>query len=132
MKAHSSYVNSIPLEINLSISIKTDTLLDAFKMYQSVIQTFYKTYTFSFDHEGIRVPCQVGFPDSYEMVKISEFTYGSTPQFVEFNFSVNIETYLPDKDLTTERFRGNLMQAGIKFNQILSQRSLKGPNDIIL
>jgi hypothetical protein len=132
MKAYSSYVNSIPLGISLSISIKTDTLLDAFKMYQSVIQTFYKTYSFSFDHEGIRIPCQVGFPDSYEMVKISEFTYGTTPQFVEFNFSVNIETYLPDKDLTTERFRGNLMQAGIKFNQVLSQRALKGSNDIIL
>ena len=44
----------------------------------------------------------------------------------------SIETYLPDKDLTTERFRGNLMQAGIKFNQVLSQRSLRGPNDIIL
>ena len=29
---------------------------------------------------------------------------------------MNVETYLPQLDLSTERFRGNLMQGGIKLN----------------
>jgi len=132
MKSFSSHVNSIPLSVSFNVGIKADTLLDAFKLHQNVIQTFYKTYTFSFDHDGIRIPCQVGFPDSYEIIKAGEFTYSTNPQFVEFNFSASIETYLPDKDLTTERFRGNLMQAGLRFNQIIDPHVRDRPNDTIL
>ena len=32
-------------------------------------------------------------------------------------FNVAVQTYFPEKDITTERFRGNLMQAGIKMVQ---------------
>ena len=34
---------------------------------------------------------------------------------------VAIETYFPEKDLTTERFRGNLMQAGIKMEELFAK-----------
>jgi hypothetical protein len=33
------------------------------------------------------------------------------------SFNVAVQTYFPEKDITTERFRGNLMQAGIKMVQ---------------
>lgn len=132
MKTFSSFTNSLPLNIGFDVNIKTDTLLDAFKIYQAVIQTFYKTYTFSFEYDGFRIPCQVGFPESYDMTKQLEFSYNNSPQFIEFKFSVQIETYFPEKDLTTERFRGNLMQAGIKMEDVVSLRSLPKKDNNIL
>lgn len=132
MKAFSSFTNSIPLNLTFEITIKTDTMLDAFKIYQNVIEVFYKTYTFSFLYSGQRIPCQVGFPDSYETMKQLEFSYQNSPQLIEFKFSVNVETYFPERDLTTEKFRGNLMQAGIKMNQVISDKTLPPDESEIL
>ena len=77
---------------------------------------FYKTYTFSFEYEGFRIPVQVGFPEQYEITKSTEFTFQSNPPFIDFNFSLALETYFPEKDLSTERFKGNIMRSGIKMN----------------
>lgn len=132
MKTFSSYTNSVPLNIGLEVTIKVDTLLDAFKVFQSVITTFYKTYTLSFEYEGFRIPAQVGFPESYDMSKQMDFTYNSNPQYIEFKFSLAAETYFPEKDLSTERFRGNLMQAGIKMEQIFQPNvSPRGDREIL-
>lgn len=132
MKTFSAFTNSIPLNLNFNIALKTDTLLDAFKLYQAVVSTFYKTYPFSFDYEGFRIPCQTGFPESYEMNKQLEFSYSNSQKYIEFNFSIVVETYFPEKDLSTERFRGNLMQAGIKMEEVISKRSLKNNDREIL
>jgi hypothetical protein len=132
MKSFSSFTNSIPLNLNFNITLKTDTLLDAFKLYQSVIATFYKTYSFSFEYEGFRIPCQTGFPESYEMNKQLEFSYANSQKYIEFNFSIIVETYFPEKDLSTERFRGNLMQAGIRMQQIISERNIEKETGEIL
>jgi len=132
MKSFSSFTNSIPLNLNFNITLKTDTLLDAFKLYQAVILTFYKTYPFNFEYEGFRIPCQVGFPESYEMNKQLEFSYANSQQYIEFNFSIVVESYFPEKDLSTERFRGNLMQAGIKMQEVISKRNLDTDSGEIL
>ena len=124
MKTFSSFTNSVPLNLSFNVALKTDTLLDAFKLYQSVITAFYKTYSFSFEYEGFRIPCQIGFPESYEMNKQLEFSYANSQKYIEFTFSVVVETYFPEKDLSTERFRGNLMQAGIKMEEIVNKKSL--------
>jgi hypothetical protein len=114
MKTFSSYTNSIPLNISFNIAMKTDTLLDAFKLFQNAIEIFYKTYTISFSYEGFRVPAQVGFPENYEITKNGEFTFQSNPPYIDFNFPITIETYLPQKDISTERFKGNTMRSGIR------------------
>ena len=132
MKTFSSFTNSLPLTISFEVTVKVDTLLDSFKIFQSVVQTFYKTYTFSFEYEGFRIPCQVGFPESYEGSKQLEFTYNNNPQFIDFKFTVTVETYFPEKDLSTERFRGNLMQAGIRMEQIFNEKITGGENREIL
>jgi hypothetical protein len=62
------------------------------------------------------------------MTKQLEFTYQSNPQYIDFTFSVVMETYFPEKDLATEKFRGNLMQAGIRMEEIVNRRNL-GFND---
>ena len=131
MKTYSSYTNSIPLNVSFNVAMKIDTMLDAFKMYQSVIPTFYKTYTYSFEYGGFRIPVQVGFPESYEINKQLEFSYANN-EYIQFNFAVAVETYFPEKDLSTERFRGNMMQAGIKMNEIISKKSLDKTNNEIL
>jgi hypothetical protein len=131
MKTYSSYTNSVPLNLSFNVAMKVDTMLDAFKIYQSVISTFYKTYTYSFEYQGFRIPVQVGFPESYEINKQLEFSYASN-DYIQFNFSVAVETYFPEKDLSTERFRGNLMQAGIKMNEIISKKSIDSKNREIL
>lgn len=132
MKTFSSFTNSVPLSISFACTIKTDTVLDAFKIYQGVIGTFYKTFQGSFEYSGFRIPYQVGFPESYEINKQFEFSYGQSPQFVDFTFQLALETYLPEKDLSTERFRGNLMQAGIRMEQIITEKPIVPQNRELL
>lgn len=114
MKAYSAYTTSIPLSMTFDVKLRADTLLDTFKIFQAVIQTFYKVFSFSVEFGGMRVPVQVGFPEQYQNDKQLEFSYQNTQKWIETTFSVAVETYYPQKDLETERFRGNLMQAGIR------------------
>jgi hypothetical protein len=131
MKTFSSHVNSIPLVVTFNVAMKTDSLLDAFKLYENVLVTFFKTYSFSFEYGGMRIVSQIGFPESYEVIKQLEFTY-EAQEFTQFNFVVSVETYLPTKDLTTERFRGNLMQGGIKMEPIIPPHPIDKTNGEIL
>jgi hypothetical protein len=114
MKAYSSYTSSIPLSMTFDVKLRADSLLDTFKIFQSVIQVFYKVFSFSVEFGGMRIPVQVGFPEQYQNDKQIEFSYLSTQKYIETTFSIQVETYYPQKDLETERFRGNLMQAGIR------------------
>ena len=114
MKAYSSYTSSIPLSMTFDVKLRADSLLDTFKIFQSVIQVFYKVFSFSIEFGGMRIPVQVGFPEQYQNDKQIEFSYLSTQKYIETTFSIQVETYYPQKDLETERFRGNLMQAGIR------------------
>jgi hypothetical protein len=131
MKTFSSYTNSIPLNVSFNVNMKTDTLLDAFKLFQSAVTTFYKTYTFNFEWEGFRIPAQVGFPENYEITKATEFTFQSNPPYIDFNFSLAIETYFPEKDLSTERFKGNTMQSGIKMGLKVGNTSSEDNKELL-
>lgn len=121
MKAFSAYTNYIPLSLSFDITIRTDTLLDTFKIFQSSIQTFYKVFDYSIEFGGMRIPVQVGFPETYPNDKQLEFSYGSTQKWIETKFQVTAETYFPQKNLETERFRGNLMQAGIRLQSKIDE-----------
>ncbi len=128
MKAFSSYTTSIPLSLAFDVKIRADTLLDTFKIFQSVIQVFYKVFSYSFEFGGMRIPVQVGFPEQYPNDKQLEFNYLNTQKYIETNFIITVETYYPQKDLETERFRGNLMQAGIRLN-ISTDETINPPKD---
>lgn len=114
MKAFSAYTTSIPLSMTFDVRLRADTLLDTFKIFQSVIQVFYKVFSFNVEFGGMGIPVQVGFPEQYPNDKQLEFSYLNTQKYIETNFTIAVETYYPQKDLETERFRGNLMQAGIR------------------
>jgi hypothetical protein len=83
MKAFSAYTSSIPLIMSFDIKLRADTLLDTFKIFQSVIQTFYKVYSFNVEFGGMRVPVQVGFPEQYQNDKQLEFSYLSSQKYIE-------------------------------------------------
>ena len=106
-----AYLNAIPLTMNFDAEIKTDTSLDAFKIQQSILETFYKTQVYSVNFRGFRVPCQVGFSEDFGIDKTFEFSYGDE-QFVTFKVNLEVETYYPVIDPTTERFNGNRMSDG--------------------
>jgi len=128
MKAYSSYTSSIPLSMTFDVKLRADSLLDTFKIFQSVIQVFYKVFSFSIEFGGMRIPVQVGFPEQYPNDKQIEFSYLSTQKYIETTFSIQVETYYPQKDLETERFRGNLMQAGIRL-RISADETISGDRD---
>jgi hypothetical protein len=105
---YNAFLNPIPLTMNFTVKIVTDTSLDAFKVQQAVLETFYKTQVFSVEFKGFRVPCQVGFPEDQGIEKTFEFTYQSETE-ISFNCPLQLETYFPVTDPTTERFSGNRM-----------------------
>lgn len=119
MVTYSSYMNPIPLRISVSAKIKADTTLDAFKIQQSTLEILYKRFVYYFNYNNFRVPVQVTLPDSPPDKQPNNFlmSYGSQRgEAITLSFSMELETYLPQLDLTTERFRGNLMQGGVKLN----------------
>jgi len=120
---YSAFLNSIPLTMNFDVEIYTDTSLDAFKIQQAMLETFYKTQVFSVEFKGFRVPCQVGFPEDQAIQKTFEFTYqGDTT--IKFASALQLETYYPVTDPTTERFSGNRMNypGGPNFNLISDEK----------
>jgi hypothetical protein len=119
MTTFSSYFNPIPLSLQIVAKIKVDTTLDAFKVQQSILEILYKRFVYNFQYKGFRVPVQVVMPDSPPDKQPNNFqmSYGSQRgEAITLSFTMDLETYLPDIDITTERFRGNLMQGGIKLN----------------
>jgi hypothetical protein len=119
MVTYSSYINPIPLSIQMTAKIKVDTTLDAFKVQQSTLEILYKRFVYYFYYKGFRVPVQVSLPDSPPDKQPNNFQFGYGTQrgeAITLTFAMNLETYLPQLDLATERFRGNLMQGGIKLN----------------
>lgn len=132
MKTMSSYTKPIPLTIPFDIRITCDSVLDSFKIFQSVITTFYKTYPFFFEYAGTNIQAIAGFPEQYPTDKQFEFTYANNQKIITCNFSVDVQTYFPEKDLTTEKFRGNLMQAGIRAVNKLDEKTSRSNDREIL
>jgi hypothetical protein len=106
LQTFNSFINPIPLSMNFDVAIETDTNLDAFKIQQTIIETFYKTQVYSVGFKGFRVPCQVGFPEDYALEKTFEFTYQTDAKII-IKFTLAVETYLPVTDPTTTRKNSN-------------------------
>ena len=123
LQRFNSFLNSIPLTMDFDIEVQTDSLLDAFKIQQSILETFYKVQVFSVNFKGFRVPCQAGFSDDLGVEKTFEFTYQSNEE-VKFKFSVSVETYYPVTDPTTTRKDSNRIMG---FNQ--APRAIQNENE---
>lgn len=117
MRAYSAYISPIPIDASFNLKIKVDTSTDALKIQARVIEVLFKNFVYYFEYNGFRIPVQVSLPDQIPEKTPNQFlfSYGSTRgEGITLTLSVNAETYLPQLDLTSERFRGNLMQGGIR------------------
>ena len=124
VKAYSAFMNSIPLKVNFDVEIYCATLLESFKIIQSLIDTFYKVATFAVDFKGLRVPCQLGFSEDYSIERPLSFSFSDNKQMI-MRFNLEMETYQPVFDTASERFRGNVMSNGIG-NTLLSTSGVSG------
>ena len=120
LQRFNSFLNSIPLTMSFDLEVETDTLIDAFKIQQAILETFYKVQVFSVSFKGFRVPCQGGFSEDLGIEKTFEFSYQDENK-IKFKFSIEVETYYPVVDQTTTRLNSNRMtNLGPRPSQALS------------
>ncbi len=118
IKAYSDYINVVPLRVTYNIEIKAGSLLEAFKITQEFIATFYKAATYQINYKGFRVPVQVGFAQDYMIERPLQFSYGDDKKII-ISFPLELEVYQPvvgdpsSQTENTEMFRGNTMRRGI-------------------
>lgn len=108
LQTFSAYLNSLPIAMTFDIEIEVDSNLDAFKVEQALLETFYKNQVFSVTYKGHRIPCQAGFAEEYGVEKTFEFSYQAN-QKIMVKFNVQVETYFPVMDPTSERSNSNRM-----------------------
>jgi hypothetical protein len=129
VKTFSSYLLQVPLQLTFKVQIICDNKIEAFKAVQQLIHVFYKANKFSVSFKGFRIACLAGFSEDYSVTKPTEFTV-DTEQRPLVDFTIEVETYQPVIDDATERFRGNLMQAGIDTSISLDQNLTKNSSKI--
>lgn len=100
LEAFNAYFNSIPETMTFSVEVMTDTMTDAFKIQQTIIEVFYRSAVFYTTFKGVLVPCQVGFPEQYAIEKTFEMSYPSDGK-IKMTFSLEVETYMPVMDEPT-------------------------------
>lgn len=120
VQAFNSMLNVIPITIQFNAEVICNTLLESLKISQAVIGTFYKAEKFEVDYAGFMVPCQAGFSEDFQTQKQLEYTYGNGEDKIITSFTIETECYMPVPDITTERWRGNVMNS---IGNIVSQDS---------
>lgn len=94
IETYNAYINSLPIDMNFDVAVQVDTMTDAFKIQQAILEVFYRVQIFNTTFKGLMIPCQVGFPESYPINKTFEFNY-PTDTKIEMTFSLALETYFP-------------------------------------
>jgi len=100
LKTFAMHLNQLPLVFSFSCEVRTDTLLDSFRVVQQFWEKFYRVHIVDISWNYSRVPCQLGFVDDPTVNKIFEWTF-SNDQYTSVAFSLELETYYPLYDETT-------------------------------
>lgn len=133
LETFNAYLNSIPLSMSFDCEILCDTQLNAFKIQQTIREVFYKVQIFHTSYDGFRIPCQTGFPESMGLEKTFEYSYGDDNK-ITLSFQLEVETYQPVMDKTSERHDSNRMTGGFAPTlnpDSISQDNSSLPNRII-
>jgi hypothetical protein len=109
MKAYSSRLYSLPMDIKFDIKIKTDNLNKTFKIVEKIFDFYYKNEVVYFQYRGIRIPGQIRFPDSISNDKKYNFVY-TDDTYVNTIFTIDMETYYPSFDDSSTMYKGNTIQ----------------------
>ena len=112
-----SFLYSIPLTINFDCELWLDTQVTALKIEQAIREMFYKTVTFYVYYKGMRLGCTSGFSDSIAIEKLIEYSHEPDNR-IKLTFNIEVETYQPVFDPTTEMDANNYMRGiGYKLYQ---------------
>ena len=128
MKTYSAQAIIVPLRVQFQIDIIVDILLDYFRIIQVAFSEFFKTIPFSFRYETIRIPARAMIPSPLPGEKPYSYTYGDD-QRIKMSFNIEVETYLPVVDPTTEFFKGNSIQTFSSSQEIYRQREQARDNN---
>jgi len=106
----------IPVNVNFEVKIKCSSDIERLKIWQECVRRLYKTIKFHIRFEGFaKIPAIAGFPENLDLSK--EFSWGfpanddNTRPILMFD--IEVRTYLPDVDQTTERKFEEKMNEGI-------------------
>lgn len=110
VKGHSAFTEWRPKTYNFDVEILCDGLLESTKIEEELDAKFYKSEPYSFNYRGFNVQCQIQFPEQNNVEKQYEFTYGDEVQKTKLTFTIEIESYRPIIDETTEFFLEKTMQ----------------------
>ena len=109
MKAYSSRLRVLPMDLKFDIDIKTDNLNKTFKIVEKMFDFYYKNEVAYFQYRGIRIPAQISFPETMTNDKKYNFEYDAD-KYVHTKFQVNVETYYPSFDESSTMYKGNTIQ----------------------
>lgn len=109
LETYSAYMNPVPMNFTFSVSLGCDSMIDCLKIKQEIIKILYKARIFHITFDGFRIGCRAKFPEDYNVDKTFEFDY-SSEENVYLNFSIEVESYFPILDLTTERHNSNRIE----------------------
>lgn len=109
LKAYSSRLYTLPMDLKFSAKIKSDNLNKTFKITEKIFDLYYKNEVVYFQYRGIRIPGQIKFPESISNDKKYQFEY-NTDQYVITNFSFDFETYYPSFDDSSTMYKGDNIQ----------------------
>ena len=99
LTTYMSFLSSIPLTLNFECEMWMDNIISAFKIEQSIRDTFYKNRTFNVLFKGMKVGCRVGFPESHNIDKTTEYSFDAERK-IKMTFSLVVEAYQPTWDET--------------------------------
>lgn len=102
LESYTSYLFSIPLNIQFTCDMWVDNFTNALRLEEIIRETFYKTQTIYVYYKGIRIGAQVGFPESVTTTKSTAYSFESERNIVKMSFSLEVESYQPCFDKTTE------------------------------
>jgi len=107
----SSRTEILPISMDLEIKWRSTTDLQRFKIWESITANLWRSETYAFNYNGFdRIPCTLGFPDSSNMSKSFNFSMGSQEDYIEFSSNLELITYLPIGDRSTERYAENIIE----------------------
>ena len=112
LKSYISFLYSIPLTYNFSVSVKCDNMNTAWKIEQAFREFFYKNKTYRINYKGTVVPVRAGFPESLTQEKTTQYQMGSQNDGydIKLNFDISCETYQPVFDPMNERPADNTIK----------------------
>lgn len=116
----SAMTTYIPLSVPFTLRIVCSSANERLKVWQQVVKTFYKITKFWYAFEGWKkLDGYVAFPETFTMETQNKFAYSEKEDKPIFDCSLQVVSYMPVIDITTERFKGN------KIGTVINRISLK-------